>query len=286
MTHGWKVWLLALVPDLRFGRWLTAFVLFVLLYGAFRLARVFEEADEAAQAAAVFFSIIIAYIVPVYHLITERTLAAFDELEPELAAHSDQIARWRDMIARKTPLWTWSTLGVGALAGIGHNVLLAATPTVLLQRIASGIPAVAIVIGAELVWIVMMFVVTALLDNARLFYRLASHTNVNLIDPSRLTAFARVAVASTLALIGAQAAFPVLLVSPGWQRGCDGAGTPGHGDSDALPAGATDLANPSRDRDSEGARTETNQYTASFDAGYRRRGGATHTCQSAADLSP
>jgi hypothetical protein len=64
------------------------------------------------------------------------------------------------------------------------------------------------------VWIVMMFVVIALLDNARLFYRLASHTNINLIDPSRLTAFARVAVASTLALIGAQAAFPVLWVSP------------------------------------------------------------------------
>jgi hypothetical protein len=214
VSNGWRVWLLALVPDIRLGRWLTAFVLFVLLYGAFRLSRVFVEADEAAQAAATFFSIIIAYIVPVYHLITERTLAAFDELEPELVADSEQIASWRDRIARKPPRWTWSTFGLGALAAIGHNILLAGTPTILLQRIASGIPAVSIVIGALLVWIVMMFVVVALLDNARLFHRLASHTRINLIDPSRLTAFARVAVASTLALIGAQAAFPVLWVSP------------------------------------------------------------------------
>jgi hypothetical protein len=214
LDRRWTVWLLALVPDLRFGRWLTAFVLFVLLYGAFRLSRVFEEGDDAAQAAATFFSIIIAYIVPVYHLITERTLAAFDELEPELLGSAEQIARWRDSIARKTPLWTWSTLALGVLAGIGHNILLAGSPTGLLQRITSGISAVSIAVGAQLVWIVMMFVVAALLHNARLFYRLASRTNINLIDPSRLTAFARVAVASTLALVGAQAAFPVLWVSP------------------------------------------------------------------------
>jgi hypothetical protein len=212
--NRWRVWLLAWVPDVRFGRWLTAFVSFVLLYGAFRLSRVFEEADHAGQAAALFFSIIIAYIVPAYHLITERTLAAFDELEPELVADREQIARWRDRIARKTPLWTWSTLGLGALMGLGHNILLAGTPTAMLQQMASSIPAVSLVIGTQLVWIVMMFVVVALLDNARLFYRLASHTRIDLIDPRRLTAFARVAVASTLALIGAQAAFPVLWTSP------------------------------------------------------------------------
>src|SRR4029453_8576811 len=46
-SRGWKVWLRALVPDIRFGRWLTALVSFALLYGAFRSARVFVESDEA-----------------------------------------------------------------------------------------------------------------------------------------------------------------------------------------------------------------------------------------------
>jgi hypothetical protein len=211
--RGWKVWLLALVPDIRFGRWLTALVSFVLLYGAFRSARVFVESDEAGQSAALFFSIIIAYIVPVYHLITEHTLAAFGELQPELTAEPDQIDGWRDRITHKSPQWTWSTLALGAAAGLGHNVLLAGSPTVLLQRSVSSLPAVAIDLGVELVWIVMVFVVVALLDNARLFNRLSAHTTIDLIDPSRLTAFARVAVASTLALVGAQAAFPVLWVS-------------------------------------------------------------------------
>ena len=213
--RGWKVWLLALVPDIRFGRWVTALVLFILLYGAFRSARVFVESDEAGQAAALFFSIIIAYIVPVYHLITEHTLAAFRELEPELNSDREQIDGWRDRIAHKSPLWTWSMLAIGAGAGIAHNLLLAGSPAILLQRLVSNVPATALVLGAELVWIVMMFVVAALLDNARLFNRLSAHATINLIDPSRLTAFARVGVASTLALIGAQAAFPVLWAAPG-----------------------------------------------------------------------
>jgi hypothetical protein len=203
-----------LVPKIRFGRWLTAFLLFALLYVAFRWARVFQESDEAGQAAALFFSVIVAYIVPVYHLITENTLAAFRELESELIAEPDQIQAWRDRIAHKSAQWTWSTLVLGAAAGLGHNVLLAGSPTVLLQRLMSSLPAVAIALGVELVWVVMVFAVAALLDNARLFNRLSTHTRIHLLDPSPLTAFARVAVASTLALIGAQASFPLLWVSP------------------------------------------------------------------------
>ncbi len=213
-SHDRKVWLLALVPNVRFGRWLTALVLFALLYGAFRASRVFEESDDAGQAAAWFFCIILAYIVPVYHLITAHTLAAFGELEPELTASPELVQDWRHRIAHKPPLWTWSTLGLGVAAGLLHNVLLAGSPTVLMHRLTTNLPASALVFGALLVWIVMMFVVSALIDNARLFNRLSAHTAIDLIDPGRLTAFARVAVASTLALIGAQAAFPVLWVSP------------------------------------------------------------------------
>ena len=214
LSHDRKVWLLGLVPNIRFGRWLTALVLFALLYGAFRASRVFEESDEAGQAAALFFCIIIAYIVPVYQLITAHTLAAFGELEPQLMASPELVQGWRNRIAHKPPLWTWSTLGLGVAAGLLHNVLLAGSPTVLMHRLVTNLPASALVFGALLVWIVMMFVVVALIDNARLFNRLSAHTTIDLIDPGRLTAFARVAVASTLALIGAQAAFPVLWVSP------------------------------------------------------------------------
>lgn len=211
--RGWSVWLLSLVPNVKFGRWITAFVLFSALFGFFQMARVFQESDEAARAAALFFSIIIAYIVPVYHLITDHTLAAFGEITPELKADPDQIESWRNSIVHKSPLWTWSTLAIGATAGIAHNTLIAGSPSMLLQRLQS-LPGAATVLGAELVWIVMMCVVPALLDNARLFNRLSAYTQIILIDTSPLTAFARVAVASTLALIGAQAAFPVLWVAP------------------------------------------------------------------------
>lgn len=210
-----RVWPLALVPKLRFGRWLTAGVAFVLLLGMFWLCRVFDESDSAAQAAALFFSVIIAYIIPVYHLITERTVAAFKELEPALVADSEQIEQWRARITHKTKRWTLLAWVFGIVAGFAHNLLLNGSLTVLLGRFDSA-PELAVVLGASLVWIVMLCVVMALIDNARLFNRLASHVEINLIDTSPLTAFARIAVISTLALIGAQAAYPIMWIGPGF----------------------------------------------------------------------
>jgi hypothetical protein len=213
--YGQRVWLLALVPTLRFGRWLTAGVAFVLLLGMFWLCRVFDESDSAAQAAALFFSVIIAYIIPVYHLITERTVAAFKELEPALVADTERIEQWRARITHKTARWTQWTLAFGLMAGLAHNLLLSGSPTAFLGRFESA-PEFAVVMGASLVWVVMLSVVVALIDNARLFNRLASHVDIDLIDTSPLTAFARVAVISTLALIGAQAAYPILWIGPGF----------------------------------------------------------------------
>ena len=58
----------------------------------------------------------------------------------------------------------------------------------------------------------MTFVITALVENALLFRQLASVVEIDLLDTGPLTPFARVAVFSTLALIGAQAAFPIMLL--------------------------------------------------------------------------
>ncbi len=162
-----------------------------------------------------FFSVIIAYIIPVYHLITERTVAAFKELEPSLVADSEQIEQWRARITHKTMRWTLLSWVFGIVAGLAHNLLLNGSLTALLGRFDSA-PELAVMLGASLVWIVMLTVVMALIDNARLFNRLASHVEINPIDTSPLTAFARVAVISTLALVGAQAAYPIMWIGPGF----------------------------------------------------------------------
>jgi hypothetical protein len=70
--HDRKVWLLALVPDIRFGRWLSALVLFTLCMAHFARRACSKSRMNRARRAR-FFCIIIAYIVPVYHLITTHT---------------------------------------------------------------------------------------------------------------------------------------------------------------------------------------------------------------------
>ena len=63
------------------------------------------------------------------------------------------------------------------------------------------------------VWLVMTVVLAGLMDNAIVFARIARQSVVDLLNTAALTPFARVAVSSTLAVIGAQASFPLMLIS-------------------------------------------------------------------------
>jgi hypothetical protein len=67
-------------------------------------------------------------------------------------------------------------------------------------------------IGGALVWVVMTFAITSLVEIAHQFGQLARVTEVDLLNPSALMPFGRVAVISTLAIIGAQAAFPLMWI--------------------------------------------------------------------------
>ena len=106
-----------------------------------------------------------------------------------------------------------TTLLIGTGAWVAHTWLLWSEsdppggPTSIGARAA--------IIGAPwLVWVVMTTAIVALIDNARLFRDLGRRVRVDLLDVRPLTAFARVAVSSTLAIIGAQAAFPIMLLDP------------------------------------------------------------------------
>lgn len=207
-----RLWLLQLVPERRFGRLLTGAVILVVLLGWFWQAGVFLGLGRGASGAAAFFAVILAYIVPVFHYITERTRHAFDELAPHLDADVGQIDAWRRGIDHKSPRWIVVNLAIGTMAWIAHTILLYRGPAAVSSL--NGEAWFAILTGPALVWIVMTCTVHALIDNARLFKRLARHVRIDLVNPTPLCAFARVAVISTLAIIGAQAAFPIMLIDP------------------------------------------------------------------------
>jgi hypothetical protein len=210
----YPLWPLRLVPARRAGRWLSAALILAVLLGWFNAAGVlFGDARDSSTAAALFFAVILAYIVPVFHYITDRTRAAFADIAPHLNATPAQREAWRARIDRRSLRWIAVVTSIGVCAWLAHTALLYA---------ARGSPASLQPAGAWftlmaaplLVWIVMTTAIVALLDNARLFHRLGGYVRIDLLDTRPLTAFARVSVSSTLAIVGAQAAFPIMLLDP------------------------------------------------------------------------
>lgn len=204
-------------PALPAGRWLLGLGIFAVLLSAFWLSGIFSQAAQvtspnASYGAALFFSAIIGYIVPVFGFISERTMAAIDLLEAELSAEPGQVQRWRDGVYRKPLAWLGSVLLIGLASGTAHNVLLHGSAEELLTDGLATAPEVATTLGTLLIWVVMTTVIAALLDNALMLRRAARVCRVDLLNPRKLRPFATVAVISTLALIGAQAAFPLMAV--------------------------------------------------------------------------
>lgn len=204
-------------PALPGGRWLLGLVIFAVLFSAFWLSGLSAEATAVTNAStsygtALFFSAIIGYIVPVFGFISERTMAAIDELEAELTAEPGQVQRWRESIYRKPLAWLGSVLLIGVASGTAHSALLYGSVDELLTVGLASPAEAATTLGTLLTWVIMTTVIAALLDNAFMLRRAARVCRVDLLNIGKLRPFATVAVISTLAIIGAQAAFPLMAV--------------------------------------------------------------------------
>lgn len=208
------LWPLALVPAKRFGRTRYALFVFAGLLALYAVAGIFDARPSRAAppSVAVFFAVILAYIVPALHYLVASAREALDDLAPHLAVPTQTVAEWRDSIGRRTVRRQICIALLGLFAGLAHNVALAGEDGVLTVLRASAADAV-VVASTQLVWLVMTAAIAELIDVARLFARIAAFVHVDLLQPRSLTPFARIAVTSTLAIIGAQAAFPIMWVN-------------------------------------------------------------------------
>lgn len=200
-------------------RWLVSAIILVTLLAAFWACGVFspEELTDAPSSVgpALFFSVIIAYIVPIFGYISERTAAAVDALGPLLDANAEQHAAWCRRVYVKPRFWLLTAVGVALASGLAHNLLLFGSLDPLLVVESPSAVTSAIAWGTLLVWLTITLVIAGLLDNALLLNRLARRVRVQPFHPLSLRPFATVAVISTLALIGAQAAFPIMTIEGG-----------------------------------------------------------------------
>ncbi len=208
-----RLWLLALVPAGPFVKPLVALTILTLLLGWFWMAGILSDDQTVSATSAIFFAVILAYVVPVFAYITAKTQQAFADLAPHLQTDAAQMERWRQSIDRKSGRWIVANLSLGLSLWLLHTLLLYQEPAQTVQP-QSASALIAGVAGPLLVWLVMTCAIHALIDNALLFRRITQCVQIDLINPAPLTAFARVAVSSTLALIGAQAAFPIMLLDP------------------------------------------------------------------------
>ena len=207
-----RLWLLGLVPGGAWGRWVSGLTIFAslaaLFFGLGGLAGG-PGAGRVGAGVALFFCVILGYIVPIHHLIIERFATALARLTSELDVSPERLARWRRRIDHKPAAWLFTTLGLGTIAGCAHNLLL--IDATRLVAALSYLPSLLTIIATMLIWIVMTSVIASLLDCALLFRSAAHRVRIRLLDTRPLTPFGSVAVSSTLAMIGAQAAFPVML---------------------------------------------------------------------------
>jgi len=209
-----RLWLLALVPSVPAGRWLSGCVIFGLALLVFQLGGALSVHPNGGQtwSVALFFCVILAYITPVFHYVTERTEEAFDELAEHLPLQDAERQAVRAEISSKTGRWYLSNSAIAVLVWLLQSWLLAGDAAHMGESISRSSLGFVMSIGPLFVWLFMFCGLNALVDNARLFRRLTRELDVDLLDPQALNPVGRMAVSSTLLVIGSQASFPIMWI--------------------------------------------------------------------------
>jgi len=206
------LWPHRLVFDFPYGRWCTLLFLFTFMFLLFYSLGSMSNLRE--EASPLFFCFIIAYIIPASHYINEQTVAAFESLRPNLNLDLPEIEEIRDSLVRVTQKTQTQVLAVGFLAGCAHSYFLVTARGGLIETLQTlALSGYIVVATTILIWCLFTTIISFLISNVRIFARLArDNIRIDLLNSSSLRPFSRVAVYSTLVLVGALASFPLLLV--------------------------------------------------------------------------
>jgi len=205
-----RLWLLALVPDVRFGRWLTGLTAFAVM--AIALASAGEFVGDNGLFTGyvpLFFCVIVAYIIPIFSFITAHTEQTFDDLTPLLDLADQEVAALRRSIAHKSWRWVMPNLGLAVGLWMSQSWLLVGAG-IMVQSYTSELQQAVQATAPLLVWVSMTCVIHALIDNAILFRRLGQQVKVDVYDTRCLTPFGSMAVSSILVVVGSQASFSIM----------------------------------------------------------------------------
>lgn len=207
-----SLWLLHLVPAVRGGRWIAAALALALTLPVFWAAGAFERlfVPGGAWATAFFFSAILAYITPVFHFVTERTEEAFDALTERLRMDSAELTAARAGIRGKSGVFVLRMASYAVIVWLAQSWLLTGSFGRMSESLTEGVLSFVMSSAPLAVWLFMITAIAAIVDNARLFRRLADRVEIELLDPESLTPFGYMAASSILVLVGAIASLPIM----------------------------------------------------------------------------
>ncbi len=206
--------MLSLVPGGRFGRWWTALTVLVVggaVYGlaAWRVAENPGYFGRLPWSITLFFAAAVAYIVPMFHYITQRTHQALDALEPHLK-DAGRLPELHDAIDRRSASWVVRTTLVSIALWLLQSRLLSGSWEQMWERVQMGFVMITFDVSPLFVWLTMNVAMSALFNNALIFRRLVPHLDVDILEPGSYLPIGSMAVTSTLVVLGAMALLAIM----------------------------------------------------------------------------
>jgi hypothetical protein len=208
-----KIWLLKLILPWPYGRLLSGLLLLCVLLPVFYLG---HSDDIANTTPVLFYSLIIAYIIPIFSYITAKSQDALLELRPLLDLDDSAFEKMRTHLDSTSFRMIALQLGAGALLGFIHMSFIRGSALGTVSGALADQSGFVSTLGAIVVWIIMTTVISMLVQQAVVFARLgAYHVQVTLLSNHKLLPFARVSISASLAIIGALALFPLIGIESG-----------------------------------------------------------------------
>jgi hypothetical protein len=205
-----KIWILYLILPGRFGLLFSGLLIFAVLTVVFVAM---GDVRTLFTSGALFFCAMPAYIVPVFGYINRISVQAVADLHDLLDMPQEELLRFQRAIIHRSVAWNILVTGAGLAGGVLHLLIIDGGRGANLAYGLSHLLESSGDVGALLVWVVMTITIFSLVQNGIRIGRLAHRLRpINLFRTDRLLPFARVAVSSSLALIGSLALYPLLSI--------------------------------------------------------------------------
>ena len=211
-SRGSTIWMLRLVPPVRFGRLLCGFASLAGALAVFHWSGALWSDPRYANAwpIALFFSVIAASIIPVFHLVIDRTEEHFDALRGAIGLSDAELDALRPQLRRRTRRWQFGAAHAALALWLLQSWLLTGGGQEMVGVFSASRTEIVMAVAPLFVWQFMIASISVLVGNARLFRHLARHAQVNLLDREPLMPFGHMAATSILVLTGALASLSIM----------------------------------------------------------------------------